>query len=84
MTKKIFLAIPFAAAIAACSNPEETTVTTSAATSGVRLASTGTFRTHNSPMTLVQNGKVSLFNNEVTNVKANPLSATGQIWACQG
>ena len=30
MTKKIFLAIPFAAAIAACSNPEETTVTTSA------------------------------------------------------
>ena len=76
MTKKIFLAIPFAAAIAACSNPEETTVTTSAATSGVSLASTGTFRTHNSPMTLVQNGKVYLVNDEVINVKANPLSAT--------
>ena len=63
MTKKIFLAIPFAAAITACSNPEETTGTTSArpdCTSGVSLASTGTFRTHNSPMTLVQNGKVYL------------------------
>lgn len=76
MTKKIFLAIPFAAAIAACSNPEETTVTTSAATSGVSLASTGTFRTHNSPMTLVQNGKVFFVNDQAVNVKANPLSAT--------
>ena len=88
MTKRIFLALPFAAAITACRNLEETTGTTSAAariaTSGVSPASTGTFRTHNSPMTLVQNGKVSLFNNEVTNVKANPLSAVGQIWACQG
>ena len=80
MTKKIFLALPFAAAITACSNPEETTGTTSAAaqiaTSGVSLASTGTFRTHNSPMTLVQNGKVSFVNDEVINVKANPLSKT--------
>ena len=74
------MATPFAAAITACSNPEETTDTTSAAaqiaTSGVSLASTGTFRTHISPMTLVQNGKVSLVNDEVINVKANPLSAT--------
>ena len=88
MTKRIFLALPFAAAITACRNLEETTGTTSAAariaTSGVSLASTGTFRTHNSPMTLVQKGKVSFVNDEVTNVKANPLSAVGQIWACQG
>ena len=35
-------------------------------------------------MTLVQNGKVSLVNGEVINLKANLLSATGQIWACQG
>ena len=46
------------------------------ATSGVWLASTGTFRTHNSPMTLVQKGKVYFVNDEVINVKANPLSAT--------
>ena len=88
MTKRIFLALPFAAAITACRNLEETTGTTSAAariaTSGVSPASTGTFRTHNSPMTLVQKGKVSFVNDEVTNVKANPLSAVGQIWACQG
>ena len=73
------MAIPFAAAITDCSNPEETTGTTSAAaqiaTSGVSLASTGTFRTHNSPMTVVQKGKVSFVNDEVINVKANPLSA---------
>lgn len=69
-----------AAAITACSNPKETTGTTSAAaqiaTSGVSTASTGTFRTHNGPMTLVQDGKVSFVNDEVINVKANPLSAT--------
>ena len=81
MTYKFLWAIPLAAAITACSNPEDTTnaTTTAAAqiaTSGVSLASTGTFPTGNSPMTLVQDGKVSFVQNEVINVKVNPLSAT--------
>ena len=81
MTYQFLWAIPLAAAITACSNPEDTTnaTTTAAAqiaTSGVSLASTGTFPTGNSPMTLVQAGKVSFVQNEVINVKVNPLSAT--------
>ena len=40
------------------------------------MASTGTFNTSNNPITLVQNGKVSFVNDEVVNVKVNPLSAS--------
>ena len=80
MTYKILWAIPFAAALTACGGTDDTTGTTTAAaqiaTTGVSLASTGTFPTGNSPMTLVQDGKVSFVNNEVINVKVNPLSAT--------
>ena len=80
MTYKILWAIPFAAALTACGGADDTTGTTTAAaqiaTTGVSLASTGTFPTGNSPMTLVQDGKVSFVNNEVINVKVNPLSAT--------
>lgn len=63
-----------------CSSAEETAGTTTAAaqiaTSDVSLASTGTFNTSNNPITLVQNGKVSFVNDEVVNVKVNPLSAS--------
>ncbi len=80
MTYKLLWTIPFAAALMACSSAEETTGTTTAAaqiaTSDVSLASTGTFNTGNNPITLVQNGKVSLIKNEVINVKVNPLSAS--------
>ena len=80
MTYKILWAIPFAAALTASGGADDTTGTTTAAaqiaTTGVSLASTGTFPTGNSPMTLVQDGKVSFVNNEVINVKVNPLSAT--------
>ena len=80
MTYKILWAIPFAAALTACGGTDDTTGTTTAAaqiaTTGVSLASTGTFHTGNSPMTLVQDGKVSFVSNEVINVKVNPLSAT--------
>ena len=80
MTYKLLWTIPFAAALTACSTAEETpgTTTTAAqiATSGVSLASTGTFNTGNNPMTLAQNGKVSFVNDEVINVKVNPLSAS--------
>ena len=80
MTYKLLWTIPFAAALMACSSAEETTGTTTAAaqiaTSDVSLASTGTFNTGNNPITLVQNGKVSLIKDEVINVKVNPLSAS--------
>ena len=80
MTYKLLWTIPFAAALTACSTAEETTGTKTAAaqiaTSGVSLASTGTFNTGNNPMTLEQNGKVSFVNDEVINVKVNPLSAS--------
>ena len=80
MTYKLLWTIPFAAALTACSTAEETTGTKTAAaqiaTSGVSLASTGTFNTGNNPMTLAQNGKVSFVNDEVINVKVNPLSAS--------
>ena len=81
MTYKLLWMIPFAAALTACSTAEETPGTTTAAaqiaTSGVSLAPTGTFNTGNNPMTLAQNGKVSFVNDEVINVKVNPLSAPG-------
>ena len=80
MTYKFLWTIPFGAALTACSSAEETTGTTTAAaqiaTSDVSLASTGTFNTGNNPMTLAQNGKVSFVNDEVINVKVNPLSAS--------
>ena len=80
MTYKLLWTIPFASALTACSTAEETPGTTTAAaqiaTSGVSLASTGTFNTGNNPMTLAQNGKVSFVNDEVINVKVNPLSAS--------
>ena len=80
MTYKLLWTIPFAAALTACSTAEETTGTKTAAvqiaTSGVSLASTGTFNTGNNPMTLAQNGKVSFVNDEVINLKVNPLSAS--------
>ena len=66
MTYKILWEIPFAAALTACGGTDDTTGTTTAAaqiaTTGVSLASTGTFPTGNSPMTLVQDGKVSFVN----------------------
>ena len=72
MTYKLLWTIPFAAALTACSTAEETAGTKTAAaqiaTSGVSLASTGTFNTGNNPMTLSQNGKVSFVNDEVINV----------------
>ena len=77
---KILWAIPFAAALTACDGADDTTGTTTAAaqiaTTGVSLASTGSFPTGNNSMTLVQDGKVSFVNNEVINVKVNPLSTT--------
>lgn len=80
MTYKILWAIPFAAALTACGGADDTTGTTTAAaqiaTTGVSLASTGSFPTGNNSMTLVQDGKVSFVNNEVINVKVNPLSTT--------
>lgn len=80
MTYKLLWTIPFAVTLTACSSAEETAGTTTAAaqiaTSDVSLASTGTFNTSNNPITLVRNGKVSFVNDEVVNVKVNPLSAS--------
>ena len=80
MTYKLLWTIPFAAALMACSSAEETTGTTTAAaqiaTSDVSLASTGTFNTGNNPINLVQSGKVSFVDDELVNVKVNPLSAS--------
>jgi hypothetical protein len=77
MTYKLLWTIPFGAALTACSSAEETTGTTTAAaqiaTSDVSLASTGTFNTGNNPINLVQSGKVSFVDDELVNVKVNPL-----------